>query len=844
MRDKISWNEGWLFHEGEIEVSFPSYKGAAYSQAKTERKLMGPACRCCADRPDSYGGTQELKAEIWESVMLPHDYVIRQTPDQQYNNARGYFKYQNSWYRKHFKLTEADRNRRIAVYFEGCAGWATVYLNGCLIKRNFCGYTSFEADLTDYVDFTAENVLAVHLDVLSQNEGWWYEGSGIYRPVWLVKTEKIAVDLWGLYVHPECGEQDVWNTPVDVTLRNDGDAEKAVRVEIVLSNPDGDMAASGMKEIRIPPREKAEMRQEFTVTEPVRWDIFAPRQYIAQAAVYADGVKVDQVSVKYGYRTVTCDPDQGFFLNGRRVMIQGVCCHQDYGLTGRAVPERVQRYRLKLLKEMGANGYRTAHYPHSESTMDALDDMGFLVMDETRWFESTEDGLRQLEMLVKRDRNRPGVIFWSIANEEPYSMLDQGCRIVDSMKAFIKKLDATRPVTAAISNSPETGLSTGHYDAIGINYNLEQYDGVHKKFPDTPIFSSECCATGTTRGWYLPDDEKRGYLCGYDRNTNSWFRGREETWKFFLKRPWVMGAFQWAGIEHRGETQWPRLCSQSGALDLYLQKKDAFYQNQSHWLNKPMLHLLPHWNFRGREGEEITLFAYCNCEEAELFVNGISAGVRILEPGDHAEWKVPYEPGEIRAVGRIDGKPAAWDVKKTSGRPYSLKLRLEDAGYEICAEEKDAEKLSSAQVGGKKEEMPVCAQVCGKEGEMPVCDRVCGKEEEMPVCDRVCGKEEEIFACYRADGKDVAILTCFCVDEDGIEVPDACPEITFETNGFGKIEATGSDVSDHVPPESPIRKMRMGLCSVLVRFGNEAGTVRVYAKAEGLETGAAAFEIR
>lgn len=776
MREKIAWNDGWLFHEGEIEIPFPAYKGAAYSQAKTERKLMGPACRCYADRPDSYGGTQELKAEIWETVTLPHDYVIRQTPDRQYNNARGYFKYQNSWYRKHFKVSEADREKRVTVYFEGIAGWATVYLNGCLLKRNFCGYTSFEVDLTDYLDFTAENVLAVHLDVCSQHEGWWYEGSGIYRPVWLVKTEPVAVDLWGIYVHPECGAQDVWNTPVDVTLRNDGDEARTARVEITLLDPDGAPSACGSAEVLIPSRGKEELCQELRVAKPVRWDISDPRQYSAQAAVFVDGREVDRVSVKYGYRTVKYDPDQGFFLNGRRVMIKGVCCHQDYGLTGKAVPERVQRYRLRLLKEMGANGYRTAHYPHSEVTMDALDELGFLVMDETRWFESTEEGLKQLEMLVKRDRNRPGVMFWSIANEEPYSMYDQGCRIVRSMKAFVKKLDASRPVAAALSNSPETGLSTGLYDAIGINYNLEQYDRIHEKYPDLPIVSSECCASGTTRGWYLPDDEKRGYLYGYDRDTNSWFRGREQTWKFFLKRPWVMGCFQWAGIEHRGETVWPRLCSQSGALDLYLQKKDAFYQNQSHWKEEPMIHLLPHWNYQGLEGEEILVYAYSNCEEAELFVNGVSAGSRMLEPGDHAEWRVPYEPGEIRAVGRNRGNTAAEDVKKTSGRPAALKLRLE-------TDETDA-------------------------------------------------------------GTDVAVLTCYCVDEEGIEVPDACPVITFETAGPGRIEGTGSDVCDHVPPESPIRTMRMGLCSVLVRCTNAAGTVKVYAKADGLVTGMLAFDIQ
>ena len=327
---------------------------------------------------------------------------------------------------------------------------------------------------------------------------------------------------------------------------------------------------------------------------------------------------------------------------------------------------------------MGANGYRTTHYPHTEAIMDAIDDMGLLVMDETRRFESCEESLSQLEMLVRRDRNRPSVIMWSVGNEEPYQTNDNGRRINKKMIETIRKLDKYRPVSAAVSNSPETATVFGDSDLIGINYNHWSFDKVHEKYPDKALFSSECCATGTTRGWYFDDDTVRGYCCAYDRDTNSWFTGREFFHKFLLSHPYIFGAFQWIAFEHRGETVWPRICSQSGAIDLFLQKKDAFYQNQSHWTTEPMIHLLPHWNFMGREGESIAVFAYTNCEEAELFLNGVSLGRREIEKGGHGEWNVKYQPGELKVVGYKNGKEAAQDKKITSGKPENLVLRLEN----------------------------------------------------------------------------------------------------------------------------------------------------------------------
>ena len=340
---------------------------------------------------------------------------------------------------------------------------------------------------------------------------------------------------------------------------------------------------------------------------------------------------------------------------------------------GKAVPDNIHRYKVALMKEMGANAYRTSHYPQSEALMEALDANGFLVMDETRWFESTDEGKAQLEMLIKRDRNRACVIFWSVGNEEYHFATEHGRRICQSLMAVVHKLDDSRIIMTAVDR-PDFATVYDENEVVGINYNLDSYERVHEKYPTKGVFASECCATGTTRGWYFDEDKNRAYLPAWDRDTTRTFLGRERTWKFLTSHDWILGGFQWIAFEHRGEAVWPRLSSQSGAVDLFMQKKDAFYHNQALWTDAPMVHLLPHWNFVGMEGEEITVRAYTNVEKVELFLNGESLGKREVERYGHAEWVVSYQPGELKALAYRDGDVVAEDVKLTSGEPYQLCL--------------------------------------------------------------------------------------------------------------------------------------------------------------------------
>lgn len=680
MREKILFDENWLFHLGDVKYKVPTQKGPIYTQAKTERFRFGPASKTYIAVEDDFSREHEMNPETWITVNLPHDYIIGQEPKKENNNALGYFKYENAWYRKKFALSEEDKNKRLCLYFEGVATHATVYLNGCLLKHNFCGYNSFEVDITDYVEFDQENVLAVYVDGSSSFEGWWYQGAGIYRHVWLVKTELVSVDLYGVYVKPERTDNG-WNLTVENTLRNDDYSDKQLTVVTDIIN-DREVVLSMSQETELPYQEKFVVSFSGRVENPHLWSIEDPHQYLARTRLIMNGEEVDSYETKFGFRYFEFTPEAGLSLNGKKIFINGLCTHADFGLTGKAVPDNIQRHKVAVMKEMGANGFRCSHYPHAEATMDALDEMGFVVMAETRWFESTDEGLEQLEMLVKRDRNRPSILFWSVGNEEPKFSSESGIRICRKMMDRVRKLDDTRMVICAV-DAPGDSTVYDYLDAIGINYNLHKYDELHEKYPDKMIFASECCATGTTRGWYYDDAPNKGYINAFDKDTNHWFRGRENTWKFFDKRDWVVGAYQWTAFEHRGECVWPRLSSQSGAIDLYMQKKDAFYQNQSLFIeDRPILHLLPHWNFEGREGEEIQVGVYTNCDEVELFLNGVSQGRQAVARFENVRWMVAYEPGELLAVGYHDGVKVIEDKRVTTGKPYALALKQENRNVE------------------------------------------------------------------------------------------------------------------------------------------------------------------
>ena len=674
MRNEILLNDNWLFHKGDIKVKRSTNKGPIYSQSKTQRKGMGPASYKYFDRPDPYGAEGEYKDDIWNVVQLPHDYVINQDISPDENNALGFVHYDNAWYRMHFTLPEDSENKRIVLRFDGIAGCSTVYLNGCLMYHNYSSYNTFEVDISDNVYCDKENVIAIYVNT-EEFEGWWYQGGGIYRDVHLIITEPVCIDLWGVYAPYKKLNDTDWQIDFETTVLNTDYEDCSVTVESTVLDNVGKSVALACGEGSIKKRNKANITYSAVVENPLLWDCDNPNLYQVKTVLKKNGEIIDENITRIGFRTIEISVDKGLLLNGKKTFINGVCAHQDFGLTGLAVPENIAKYKIRLIKEMGANGYRTSHYQQTESYMDAFDEMGFLVMNEARWFESTKESFEQIESLIKRDRNRPSVIFWSTSNEEPSHITDVGKRLHRAVSEHIRKFDYTRPITAAEDKSPEKSTIYDYCDIVGINYNLNIYDTVHEMCPDKPLFASECCATGTSRDWNF-DTDTAGRIRDRDIDTNNWFLGREKTYKFLRDRSYVFGCYQWAAVEHRGEATWPRVCSVSGALDLFLQKKGAFYQNKSHWTDEPMVHIVPHWNFDGLEGEEILVTVYTNCDELELFLNGESLGKKQIEKYGHGEWNVIYAPGTIEVKGYKDGKTVAEDKRSTTGKAVSLRLTL------------------------------------------------------------------------------------------------------------------------------------------------------------------------
>ena len=676
MHTEILLNQGWIFHKGEIEVKSLVNKGPVYAQSKTERKLIGPAAYKYFDIPDPYVTSAEYKDDNWVRVELPHDYVVTQDLSQSENCALGFLHYDNAWYRKHFRLPENCEGKRITLRFDGIAGNSTVYLNGCLMCHNYSSYNTFEVDISDNVYYNEENIIAVYVNT-EEFEGWWYQGGGIYRDVYLTITEPVCIDLWGVYAPYKKITDTDWQIDFETTVLNTGYEDCSVTVESEVMSCDGNCVAKANGKGDIKLRDNSVIKYSAVVKNPLLWECDNPNLYTVKTVLKKNDEIIDRNETRIGFRTIEISVEKGLLLNGKKNFINGVCAHQDFGLTGLAVPENIAKYKMKLIKEMGANGYRTSHYQQTAAYLDACDELGLLVMDEARWFESTKEAKEQLEALIKRDRNRPSVIFWSTSNEEPNHITDVGRRIHRAVAEHIKKFDYTRPITAAEDKTPEKSTIYGDCDVVGINYNLSIYDTVHEMCPNKPLFASECCATGTTRDWNF-DTDIHGRIRDKDVDTNTWFLGREKTYKFLRERDYVFGEYQWAAVEHRGEATWPRICSVSGALDIFLQKKGAFYQNKSHWTEEPMVHIVPHWNFAGLEGEEILVTVYTNCDELELFLNGKSQGKKQIEKYGHGEWNVPYEAGTIEVKGYKDGKLVAEDKRSTTGKAVALKLTLDN----------------------------------------------------------------------------------------------------------------------------------------------------------------------
>ena len=750
-------------------------------------------------------------ASAWRALDLPHDWAVELPFHNSeelvqhgcYPIGRQYPATSIGWYRRVFTIPESDAGRRLTLDFDGVYRDAIVALNGHYLGRNLSGYAPFHFDITDYVSYGGPpNVLVLRADA-TEREGWFYEGAGIYRHVWLTKTHPVHVPAGSTFVSAEVHPAAAAALTIRTEIANDSDDALPCHAVATVLDPAGRTAAIARSaSTPVPAWETRPLTLRCNVLHPELWSLEAPHLYKLVLSVELDGAhgapshgapshgaplhgapssgapggEVDREETPFGIRSIRFDPERGFFLNGRRVEIQGTCNHQDHAGVGSALPDALQAYRVARLKAFGCNAYRTSHNPPTPELLDACDRLGLLVLDETRLFASVEEGLSQLERMVRRDRNHPCVIAYSLENEEWFVQGgDRGGRIAATMKRLLRRLDPTRAVTAAMNGgwgSPVTAL----VDVQGFNYEnagapADNMDAIHHRFPGKPMWGTEVASTLCTRGIYS-NDAAKGYVDAYDHNKPDWGALAEQWWTRYAARAWLAGGFVWTGFDYRGEPTpyaWPCISSHFGILDTCGFPKDNFWYYKAWWGTEPVLHLFPHWNWAGREGRDVEVWCHSNLERVELILNGTSLGAKDVPRNGHVAWTVPYAPGTLEARGFKGGAQVLTDTRRTTGAAARIAL----------------------------------------------------------VPDR---------AAIDANGEDACVVTVEVRDAGGLVVPVADDLVTFRVTGTGKLIGVGNgDPSSHEPDKGDTRSAFGGLCCAIVQAAKEAGELRIEATAAGLE---------
>jgi beta-galactosidase len=588
--------------------------------------------------------------------------------------------------------------------------------------------------------------------------------------VWLTKTDALHLGKWDSTVRTAISGNAATLT-LGTVVENQGKQSETAKVSWQILDADGKAVATAEA---APQPIAVDGSASFTATaklaNPSLWSVDAPNLYSAIVTVEAGGKPRDAERVSFGVRSVLFDADKGFFLNGKSIKIQGTCNHQDHAGVGAAVPDRLQWFRLGVLREMGGNAVRTSHNMPTPEWVEACDRMGMMMMCETRQMSSSPEGLAQLEAMVKRYRNSPSIILWSIGNEEGQLQseeAEQGAKIGATMVRRVHELDPTRVVSAAVNGDNEKGVSDA-FDIIGFNYNLKYPEEYHKKNPKRPLYGSETSSAISTRGVYTTDP-LRNTVNAYD-SVVPWGETAEEWWKFYGSHDWEAGGFAWTGFDYRGEPTpcgWPSINSQFGIVDMCGFPKDTFFYYKAWWGTEPALHLFPHWNFEGREGEEIPVWVYSNLDGVELFVNGQSQGSQNVPHLGHVEWKVKYQPGAIEARGSKGGKVVLTEKRETTGPGVAIRL----------------------------------------------------------TADRT-----EI----NADGEDAAILKVEVLDKEGRPVPTASNLLAFNISGEGKFLGVGNgDPNCQESDKQPKRSLFSGLAQVILQSTKRPGEIHIEAVKEG-----------
>ncbi len=669
-RERKLLDFGWRFHLGhgtDITSDFGFGTGLPFGKAG---EAVGAA----------RGGFDDSS---WRIVNLPHDWAVEL--DFVQNNdglhiahgskpiSRAYPATTIGWYRRTFDIPASDKGRRLSVEFDGVFRDSMVWLNGHLLGREMSGYSSFSYDMTDFINYGGSNVLSVRVDA-SHYEGWFYEGAGIYLHVWITKTAPIHNPQSGVFATSEVDANGATVT-VQTEVVNDGDTAQTVGLKLALSDPNNaKIAEATTGGVHLEPWSRQVVTQKIKISDPQLWSLEKPLLYSASTSIEANGDELDSCDTHFGIRTLKWDANQGFFLNGKHVEIKGMCNHQDHAGVGSALPDAIQYFRIEKLKEMGCNAYRSSHNAPTPELLDACDRLGMLVMDENRLLDSSEDVLAQFTRQIKRDRNHPSVILWSIGNEEYEQNSPRGTAIATTLKRLCHTLDPTRLTTYAGNNGAQYEGVNSIVDVRGFNYSQDATDPYHLAHPDQFEMGSEVASTLATRGEYAKDVEK-GYMPAYDIGKPDWGNTAEEWWTHFAARPYLAGGFVWTGFDYRGEPTpygWPCISSHFGILDTCGFPKDDFFYYQAWWSGQDVLHILPHWNWPGKEGQPIDVWCHSNLDEVELFLNGKSQGRKTMNRNSHLEWKVVYQPGTLEARGYRAGKLVKTEKVESTGTAAKL----------------------------------------------------------------------------------------------------------------------------------------------------------------------------
>ena len=664
-RERLCFDQGWMFAYGHASDPAKDFGcGTEYFNYLTKANSIhneGPYT--IRFNPD----------ERWKAVDLPHDWVVDLAYSRDASYSHGHkqvgWKFPQTsvgWYRKTFNLPKEDKGKHFRIQFDGIFRNAQIWVNGFFVGVEPSGYIHQDYDITDYLLFGDEpektNLICVRCDA-SLEEGWFYEGAGIYRHVWLEKSHPLHVTTGGSFVHCTLSENYTKaRVTIETEVCNDFNHRlPAYSVEHSILDAAGNVVArAGAEGKALLAREKHISAAVCEVFSPALWDLDNPNLYKVVTRVLLDGKEVDQFTTRTGFREIVLDKDKGFFLNGKHIKLKGTNNHQDHAGVGSAIPDGLQRYRIERLKWMGANAYRASHNPMTAELLDLCDEMGMLVFEENRLLGINPYQISVLENMIRRDRNHPCIFLWGIGNEEwGVEWEDRGTEIASTMREYAHRADSTRPMGVASSSGPHI-LRT--VDVAGYNYISQHPIDEHRaNYPERIAMGSEETTGCGIRGEYSPES------VGFPM---------ERGWQFYDERPWLLGLFYWTGFDYRGEPtprEYPATGSQFGILDYCGFAKDEAYYLKSWWGDEPVLHISPHWNLEGHEGQTVKLKVYSNCDEVQLVVNGKKLERKKMPKNGHLEWDAVYKPGYVQAIGYKNGKVLMKKRINTAGEPSQVK---------------------------------------------------------------------------------------------------------------------------------------------------------------------------